>query len=69
MKLTTLTKVTIDGVLHGDGHASDEHRRDAAGGISGSSEDSCRSLSDLERGVRRTGERLPGAGRRNKEET
>jgi hypothetical protein len=27
MKLTTLTKVTIDGVMQGDGHASDEDRR------------------------------------------
>jgi dihydrofolate reductase len=27
MKLTTMTKVTIDGVMQGDGHASDEDRR------------------------------------------
>jgi dihydrofolate reductase len=27
MKLTTLTKVTIDGVMQGDGHVSDEDRR------------------------------------------
>ena len=27
MKLTNLTKVTIDGVMQGDGHASDEDRR------------------------------------------
>jgi dihydrofolate reductase len=27
MKLTTMTKITIDGVVQGDGHASDEDRR------------------------------------------
>nr|CTQ89914.1 Dihydrofolate reductase (EC 1.5.1.3) [Kibdelosporangium sp. MJ126-NF4] len=27
MKLTTMTQVTIDGVMQGNGHASDEDRR------------------------------------------
>ena len=27
MKLTTMTQVTIDGVVQGNGHASDEDRR------------------------------------------
>jgi dihydrofolate reductase len=47
MKLTTMTQVTVDGVVQGNGHASDEDRRngfDRGGWARGAGDDETRAL-------------------------
>ena len=47
MKLTTMTQVTIDGVVQGNGHASDEDRRNGferGGWAKGAGDDETRTL-------------------------
>jgi dihydrofolate reductase len=47
MKLTTMTQVTVDGVVQGNGHASDEDRRDGferGGWARGAGDDETRAL-------------------------
>jgi dihydrofolate reductase len=47
MKLTTITQITVDGVVQGNGHASDEDRRngfDRGGWAKGAGDDETRTL-------------------------
>ena len=47
MKLTTMTQITVDGVVQGNGHASDEDRRngfDRGGWAKGAGDDETRTL-------------------------
>ena len=47
MKLTTMTQVTVDGVVQGNGHASDEDRRNGferGGWARGAGDDQTRAL-------------------------